>query len=172
MSLYLAEVIPTQVIQYLQTNIVAALSAELSAWPDGFTSLQPPVFYYDYEEDSSECPSLYVLEDSIDYRLDSSRANHINAIGIFRCGMVVEEYHPKELAHSTRRYANVLHKLLNNTHLDYQPSSTVVVRNIIKVRRTAFGDSFKKNAAAGDESGSWRKEFVHELEIEHYENFS
>jgi hypothetical protein len=173
MSLYLAEIIPQQIITYLQTNMSAALAAEAAAWPDGLVPLQPPEQYYTYEEaNPPQCPALYALEDQIDYQLDKKNANHISAIGIFRCGMIVEEFTQENSTHSCRRWANVLHKILNRAEIDYAPSSAVVARQIVKIRRTSFSSSFKKDAQASTEAGPWRKEFVHELEVEHYENFS
>lgn len=172
-GIYLADLIPQQIEAYLATNMASALSAESAAWPDGITPLVPPEQYYHYEEASPpQCPALYVLQDQIDYRLDAKGANHINALAIVRCGVIIEEFHQSDAARAARRWANVLHKILNEAVIDYSPSGTVLARQIVKVRRTMFSDTFKKDAAASSESGPWRKEFVHELEVEHYEAVS
>ena len=173
MSQYLFDVIPSQVIGYLTTNLPAAISQESSAFPDGITPLVMPEQTYDYEEaEPPQCPALYVIIDRVDFRLQGQGANHINALATVRCGMIVEEFQASALAHAARRYASILHQVLHGSQIDYTVSSVVKVRNIVKVSATSFGESFRKNAEAGEQDGPYRKEFVHELQIEHYENFS
>jgi hypothetical protein len=172
MSKYLAEIIPAQILAHLQTNMDAALAAETAAFPDGIVPLVQPEAYFDYEEaNPPQCPALYVIEDRIDYRLDRG-PNFISALAVFRCGIIVEDFRAKELTHAARRYANVLHGLLHGTKLDYTVSGSVKVRDILRVASTSFSDTFRKNAEGSAESNPYRKEFVHEVEIEHYENFS
>ena len=173
MSKYLAEIIPAQILDYVQSNINTALAAELAVFTDGITPLAAPEQYYDYEEaEPAQCPAFYILEDRIDYRLEAKGANHINAIAYFRCGMICEDFRAKELVHQVRRYANVLHSLLNERRLEYTVSGTTYATDIIKIESTSFSDVFRKNAEANGSDGPFRKEFVHELQIEHYENFS
>lgn len=173
MSLYLSEVIPINLLTYIQTNIDAAIAAELAVFTDGIVPTVEPENYYDYEQaDPAQCPSLYVLEDRIEYNLDKNQANHINATAYYRCGMIVEDFRQKEVVHSARRYANVLHKILNQAIIDYTVSGNVKARDVVLIWATSFGDTFKKNAQATDENGPFRREFVHELQIQHYENYS
>lgn len=170
MSLFLYEVAATQIRDLIQANLQGALDAVATVQTDGIVPLRDAYRYYLYEEANPEkYPACYILTDSFDYRLADKKANHINALGRIRVGMILEDYKSDRLQLAAYRNAAALHKVLNGAQLDYTfGMAGVTVRNIIKVVNTSFSEVFKNDANQGQDS-AYRKEFVHNLEVEHYE---
>lgn len=173
MSLFQYETMATQIRDYLQSNMQSALNAVGNIRDDGKAPLQEPYFYFLFEDaNPAQLPACYVLVDSFEYRLAEKRANHINALGRMRVGLIMEDYRLEELQIGIYRHATAMHKLLNQLQLEYTHGMAgVVVKNIVKVTSTSFSDVFK-NEADNEDSSKFRKEFVHNLEVEHYEAIS
>jgi hypothetical protein len=70
------------------------------------------------------------------------------------------------------RYASALYRVLNEAQIEYTFGvSGVVVKNVVKVVNTSFSEAFQPDDPQKN-TKIYRKEFVHDLEVEHYEKTS
>jgi hypothetical protein len=166
----LAEGARNLIISYLQANLPTALNVVAAAQPGNpAVSLENVRHYYIYEKSKAlDCPVLFVICDSIDFRIQEKKSNFLNAKDRFRISVLVEDQDTARLTVKADRYLSALHQTLDKVDIN-STDGTLSLRSV--VYRASFSPIFSRkevNDATGD-GGHFRRECVLECEIEHYE---
>lgn len=158
----LLESTTTAIVEQIKNNIGTYLSEVRTDRPDGKVTTEVPVDYFIYENAIAyKTPSVFVIADSIDFRLSKGQ-NHINALIRIYVSLVVEDRNQRLLTLKIFRYNDALHKCLDRQHL-----IDGNVQNILKVTRTDISSSQTKKMSATE--SIFRKEIMLTLEVEHFE---
>lgn len=156
-----------QILAQIKANIVAELAAIRANRADPIVNVQPPLEYFIYDNAHTyQCPAIFVVADSYEIPEEKTGANQITATLKFFVSAVVEGNEDKSLTLLTERYQSALHSILHWQNL-VDPVNNV--KDWVRVVRGTFSPLYTKKRA-GDNIGSFRKEVVLELEVQHYEN--
>lgn len=159
----------TLIADYIQANIVAAL-AEVTFDNVKKIPLPKPTNVFAYEPVSVfRPPAIIVTPDEVDFRLGDKGANFIDAVSRIMVVAVVEEREGPTLQFAAYRYQAALHKLLAQTHL-YTADNSVHI--VCKIERMRFSTVYTNAQKKDDPQGTFRKEVLLELDVEHYENLT
>lgn len=154
---------------YLKANMPAALADLRTERGDSAVTTEPPVDYFISEPNAAyRTPALFIIPDRINFRINQTGANHINAAVHMRVAVVVEDRDTARLSIKAWRYQAAMHSLLE------QRSLTTVsedVKIVIKVTDATFSAIYTPSQKAGDVQGTFRKEVLLECEVEQYENY-
>lgn len=170
MSHLLIETDVKLIVAHLTANMPAELAAVSADHPDKSVPLSAPRAYYIYEPSAAfQAPAIFVIADSMDFRLQEKGANFIDALSRINATVVIEAKESDQLAIASWRYQAAMHKLLAQTRLTSADEKVVIV---IKVVRASFSPVYTTAQQKGNPQGVFRKEVLLELDVEHYEKLT
>lgn len=150
----------------IETNIAAALQLVRNDHTDQLVNTNPPQAYFFYETSKAlRTPAVFIIADSMDFKLEERMANHINAETFFKISVVIEDRAEDYLTIKAWRYQAALHHVLNQTEIE---DTTANVKIVITVREARFSPVFTDS---GTQPNNFRKEVSLDCKVEHYENF-
>lgn len=163
----LSELEATSLIELIKDNIGAALAAIRANRADQKVQTEEPKSYFFYEEaDALKCPTVYVIPDSFDTRLQIRMANHINAEGRVFVTVVVEDKNGEYVTIKAWRYQAALFEVLDNAEI---LTTDGRVKMIVKILNCKFSPIFTLTGNPSPSTQVFRKEVSIECSIEHYE---
>jgi hypothetical protein len=169
LSYRLTEISVGLIITYLQANIAAELSSVATQRADGI-GVETPITssYFIYPKARGyRPPAIFVIAVDNDFRLNTG-PNFVNSLEKINVAVMVEDKDRTRITKKAWRYQAALTRLLNGAQIT---SSDSKVKIITKLVRDSFSPLY--NYTAKDEESPeavFRKEYVVELEVEHYEN--
>jgi hypothetical protein len=158
-------------ITVLQSELKAKLPAALASVRvnrgDAQVTTEPPFNYFITEQASGyRAPSVFIIADGADFNLANKGANHINATVRVNVAVVVEDRDTFRLTTKAWRYQAALHEVLAQDGLT---SGDGAVTLKVKVASASFSTVYSNAQKAGNDQGTYRKEVVLHLEVDHYE---
>ena len=152
---------------YLVANMPAALATVSADRTVLIDQMPVPREYLTFEKAQAyQCPVIFIVPDSQDFRLSEKNSNCINALSRIYVNAVVESGQEQVVSYLAYRYQAALCQLLAQQCLLNTDSS---VQIIIKVVRSRFSSMYTDAQKKGVASGVFRKEVLLELDVEHYE---
>ena len=170
-SRQLTETAVTLIVQYLRTNINAALQAIALIHPDDLVTLEPPPSssYFPFEKAHGyQCPAIFVVDDGMDFRQAEKGANYIDALLAVNVTVKVEDSDMTLLTMKAWRYQAALQSLLDQTPL---ASLDGKVKLYSKVKGIKPSGTYTYGNSEEDETATFFKEYTLNLAIDFFENF-
>lgn len=151
------------IIDYLKAGLPDALNEVGAAAKDPQMTLEDPRQYFVYEKPQGlALPAVFVIVDSINFRIAEKQANHVNAKARVNVSILVEDQDEETLTYKADRYLSALHGVLDQANIvaeDGAQALTVVVYN------ATFSPRYMAQEAQGD-GGKFRKEVLLECQVE------
>ena len=152
---------------YLMANMPTALATVSADRATVLDQMPMPREYLTFEKAQAyECPVIFIVPDSQDYRLYEKNSNIINALSRIYVNAVVESNRESTVSYLAYRYQAALCQILAQQHL-FSDDNTVHI--VVKVTRSRFSSMYTDSQKSGAASGVFRKEVLLELDVEHYE---
>jgi hypothetical protein len=156
------------IVAYIQANIAAALDKVALAAGNPHVSLENPKEYFIYAKPHGyKPPSVFVICDEMDFRIQEHKANFINAKDKFKISILIEDQDADNITYKSWRYLSALDEVLDEASI-LSGDSKLALKII--VYRASFTPIWTRQEGSG-EGGKFRREIVLECEVEHNENF-
>jgi hypothetical protein len=169
MSYRLTEETVNLIISHLRDNLPDELTQIGTDRGDGISVEKPvPTSYFIYPRARGyRPPAVFVIAEGNNFRPDTG-PNFINSLESINITVMVEDKDRARITQKAYRYQAAITHLMNGTQL---LSSDSKVKIITKIINASFSPLYNYNAKDEESSEAvFRKEFVLELEVEHYEN--
>ena len=156
---------------YIQTNITAALASIASIHPNDEVTTESPSsesYFYFEPAHAYRCPAVWVVDDSMDFRQNETRANFINSMLSINVTVKVEDSDMSLLTLKAWRYQAALHSLLDQTPL---VSADQAVSIKVRVKRIKPSGLYTYANPQPEEMATFYKEYMLQLDVEFFENF-
>lgn len=151
------------VLNYLQTNLPNFLSDLNLERDDNRMSVEAPKSFFAWEVAKAyRCPAIFVIDQSVDMRLENG-SNFINAAHDIVVSAVVEDRTEELLQKKCWRYQDAIFSCLNNVQIILEDNNVMLKP---KIKNFYFSEQFSEK---GDQL-IFRKEVAAAIEVEHYEN--
>jgi hypothetical protein len=151
----------------IKAQIPSALASIRTDRADSMVTTEPPVNYFFSEQPAGfRAPSVFIITEGGDFNLTTKAANHINALIRMNVSVVVEDRDTFRLTYKSWRYQAALHQVLAQESLTSVDGAVTLK---VKIASASFSPVYTNAQADDDPQGTFRKEVVLGLEIEHYE---
>lgn len=169
MGAYKLSEITAQLIEdTIKANIATTLADVRVERNDPVVTTEPPREYFQYEEAHVyRAPGIFTIVRGQDFRNETMKGNHINAMTDVIVAVVVEDRLKRLLVKKAYRYQAALVQILHEVSLTNADQS---VRLFSRVQNCEFSAIVNlKDPKASD--AVFRKEVSLKLQVEHIENF-
>jgi len=154
-------------IDYINTNISAALDAVSGTYTDGI-GLENPQEYFIYPKARGlQPPCVFVIADDMDFKIAENKSNFVNAEDRINVSLIAEDTNEERLTRKVYRYQSALHMVLDEANI---VSSDNLLSLKVVVYSTAISDTYGRPEDKG-EGGHFRKEVMLRCRVAHFENF-
>lgn len=165
MALNWSEMTKKLLISQVKNNIDNSLALVRSQRDDAKVQLTGIEQYYTYEPANLyRKPAMYFVVEEIDLRKRQKGANFLSALVYMNASVVVEEKNLELLTMKVERYQAAVHNVLDNQTLIDEEKQ---IKCHVLVTRAAFTPVYTETPDKTD--GTFLKEAVLTLEVEHYE---
>lgn len=152
----------------LQAKLPAALLTVSQDRADNAVTVEPPARYFFYEHSwAMECPSVFIVGQSMDFRQAEKQANYISASSKIIISVVVEDQNQEALVIKAWRYQSALHAVLEAAVLTSADSAAKLV---VTVKRAEMSPMFSAVKDPQDSTAAFRREIYLECDCDHYES--
>lgn len=164
----LAEGATNLILDFVKTNIGAALDAVAAVVGAPKMEIDNPKSYYIYEEPQGyELPAIFVIHDGIDFKVQERKPNSINAESRINVTALVEDQDAQLLTYKAWRYQSALFSILNLATIPAGNGSLVLK---VVIYRAKFSQTYSRKEEGGV-GANFRKEVLLECMVTHLENF-
>lgn len=167
MTVNIAESTATLIETHIRDNVEAALTAVETERGNRVNLPKIADYYLSERKLLTRLPAIFTIVEDVDFRLPTKNPNHINAAVTCNVTVVVEERDTFRLTTKAWRYQDALYKVLNRAQL---ADSNNEVKLVVKVMRATFNPTYDVEAGSDAATGTFRKEVVLELEVDHFQS--